>query len=71
MKRQKHPLIAGTLILTATGVVTRFIGFFYKRNYCFCIVHTVCYPYFRSSGSNFYKSIFRIKPIHSFYSEIL
>ncbi len=30
MKRQKHPLIAGTLILTATGVVTRFIGFFYK-----------------------------------------
>lgn len=30
MKKQKHPLIAGTLILTATGIVTRFIGFFYK-----------------------------------------
>lgn len=30
MNRQKHPLIAGTLILTATGIVTRFIGFFYK-----------------------------------------
>lgn len=30
MKKQKHPLIAGTLILTATGIVSRFIGFFYK-----------------------------------------
>lgn len=30
MKKQKHPLIAGTVILTATGIVTRFIGFFYK-----------------------------------------
>lgn len=30
MKKQKHPLITGTLILTATGIVTRCIGFFYK-----------------------------------------
>ena len=30
MKKQKHPLITGALILTATGIVTRFIGFFYK-----------------------------------------
>ncbi|MCI9017962.1 MAG: polysaccharide biosynthesis protein [Lachnospiraceae bacterium] len=30
MKKQKHPLIAGTLILTLTGLASRFIGFFYK-----------------------------------------
>ena len=30
MKKQKHPLITGTLILTATGIITRCIGFFYK-----------------------------------------
>ena len=30
MKKQKHPIIAGTLILTLTGLVSRFIGFFYK-----------------------------------------
>lgn len=30
MNRKKHPLIAGTLILTATGFASRFIGFFYK-----------------------------------------
>ncbi len=29
-KQKKHPLIAGTLILTLTGLVTRFMGFFYK-----------------------------------------
>lgn len=27
---QKHPIISGTILLTATGVLTRFIGFFYK-----------------------------------------
>ncbi|MBR5565730.1 MAG: polysaccharide biosynthesis protein [Roseburia sp.] len=27
---QKHPFLSGTLLLTATGVLTRFIGFFYK-----------------------------------------
>ncbi len=30
MNKKKHPLIAGTLILTITGIVTRCIGFFYK-----------------------------------------
>ena len=30
MKKKKHPLIAGTLILTLTGLASRFIGFFYK-----------------------------------------
>lgn len=30
MKKQKHPLIAGTVILTLTGLASRFIGFFYK-----------------------------------------
>lgn len=30
MKKKKHPLIAGTLILTFTGLASRFIGFFYK-----------------------------------------
>lgn len=30
MNRKTHPLITGTLILTATGIVTRLIGFFYK-----------------------------------------
>lgn len=30
MKKQRHPLIAGTLILTLTGLASRFIGFFYK-----------------------------------------
>ena len=30
MKKQKHPLIAGTLILTLTGLASRFIGFFYR-----------------------------------------
>ena len=29
-KPKKHPLIAGTLILTLTGLITRFMGFFYK-----------------------------------------
>ena len=27
---QKHPIISGTILLTATGVLTRLIGFFYK-----------------------------------------
>jgi len=30
MNKKKHPLIAGTLILTLTGLASRFIGFFYK-----------------------------------------
>jgi len=30
MKKHIHPLIAGTLVLTATGLVSRLIGFFYK-----------------------------------------
>lgn len=30
MSRKKHPLITGTLILTAAGILTRLIGFFYK-----------------------------------------
>lgn len=30
MNKKKHPLIAGTLILTITGIASRFIGFFYK-----------------------------------------
>lgn len=29
-KLQKHPLIAGTIILTVTGFVSRIIGFFYR-----------------------------------------
>ena len=29
-KSYRHPLIMGTLILTATGVVSRIIGFFYR-----------------------------------------
>ena len=29
-KQKRHPLIAGTLILTLTGLITRFMGFFYK-----------------------------------------
>lgn len=28
--KQRHPLIVGTFILTATGMVTRLIGFFYR-----------------------------------------
>lgn len=28
--RQQHPLIIGTLILTATGLISRLIGFFYR-----------------------------------------
>jgi len=28
--KQRHPLIVGTLILTATGLVSRLIGFFYR-----------------------------------------
>lgn len=28
--KQRHPLIVGTFILTATGIVTRLIGFFYR-----------------------------------------
>lgn len=27
---KKHPILAGTLVLTATGFVTRFIGFFFR-----------------------------------------
>lgn len=27
---QKHPILSGTILLTATGVLTRLIGFFYK-----------------------------------------
>ena len=27
---KKHPLIAGTIILTATGFISRIIGFFYR-----------------------------------------
>ncbi len=27
---QKHPIFSGTLLLTAAGILTRFIGFFYK-----------------------------------------
>lgn len=27
---QKHPIISGAMLLTATGILTRFIGFFYK-----------------------------------------
>ena len=30
MKKNKHPLLTGALILTLTGVATRVIGFFYK-----------------------------------------
>ena len=30
MSRKRHPLITGTLILTAAGILTRLIGFFYK-----------------------------------------
>lgn len=30
MKKQRHPFVTGTLILTATGLISRFIGFFYK-----------------------------------------
>ena len=30
MKKQNHPFITGTLILTITGLASRFIGFFYK-----------------------------------------
>ena len=29
-KLQKHPILGGTMILTAAGILTRFIGFFYK-----------------------------------------
>lgn len=28
--KQRHPLIVGTFILTATGIITRLIGFFYR-----------------------------------------
>ena len=28
--RQQHPLIVGTFILTATGIVSRLIGFVYR-----------------------------------------
>ena len=27
---KRHPLIFGTIILTATGLITRVIGFFYR-----------------------------------------
>ena len=30
MKKQLHPLVGGTLLLTAAGLMTRLIGFFYK-----------------------------------------
>ena len=30
MKKNKHPLITGTLLLTAAGLASRIIGFFYK-----------------------------------------
>lgn len=30
MKAKRHPLIMGTFILTATGIVSRLIGFFYR-----------------------------------------
>ncbi|WP_434309192.1 putative polysaccharide biosynthesis protein [Hominifimenecus sp. rT4P-3] len=30
MKRQAHPIITGTLILTATGFLSRILGFFYR-----------------------------------------
>ncbi len=30
MKKQRHPLIVGTFILTATGFISRLIGFFYR-----------------------------------------
>lgn len=30
MKKQLHPLVSGTLLLTAAGLATRLIGFFYK-----------------------------------------
>lgn len=30
MKKNKHPLIKGTLLLTAAGLISRSIGFFYK-----------------------------------------
>ena len=30
MKKTLHPLISGTLLLTAAGLTTRLIGFFYK-----------------------------------------
>ena len=29
-KLSKHPLIAGSFLLTLTGLVSRFIGFFYR-----------------------------------------
>lgn len=29
-KLQKHPILSGAFVLTVTGVLTRFIGFFYK-----------------------------------------
>ena len=28
--RTRHPLVMGTVILTATGLITRVIGFFYR-----------------------------------------
>lgn len=30
LKKWSHPLVAGTVILTVTGLVSRFIGFFYR-----------------------------------------
>ena len=30
MKRQAHPILTGALILTATGLASRVIGFFYR-----------------------------------------
>ncbi len=30
LKKWNHPLVAGTVILTVTGLVSRFIGFFYR-----------------------------------------
>ena len=30
MKKQLHPLVGGTLLLTAAGLMTRLMGFFYK-----------------------------------------
>ena len=32
MKKTLHPLISGTLLLTAAGLTTRLIGFFYKED---------------------------------------
>ena len=30
MKKNRHPLIRGTLLLTAAGLTSRIIGFYYK-----------------------------------------